>query len=205
MPIELSNGLWWPVGDRHCRSAALRQYHDVDLALTHVKDFNSCIQAGGNCGVWASYLAAHFAEVWTIEADFTNYRCLLRNTANIDCVHPIWAALSDKSGRSVALNRDIQNVGAHHINGSSSAEEVTTLAIDDLELEHCGLLQLDIEGHEPVALLGARKTIERCKPVIMVEDNGTCSRYGYKAGWEKEFFGYRVADTVNRDVILVPC
>lgn len=205
MPIARSNDLWWPTEDRHCRPAAMRQYKDALLAIEHVKARDVCVQAGGNCGVWPAFLSGYFNEVWTIEADFTNYRCLLKNTAGMRGVRPIWGALSCRPRIAVALSRDPTNVGAHHINGASSAQEVVTLTIDELELEACDLIQLDIEGHEPIALEGARKTIEQFKPVIMVEDNGTSVRYGVPKGWEQNFPGYRVANTVNRDVILVPC
>ena len=44
-----------------------------------------------------------------------------------------------------------------------------TVIIDELDLPSCGLIQLDVEGYEYFALLGARRTIEKYHPVIMVE------------------------------------
>lgn len=38
-----------------------------------------------------------------------------------------------------------------------------------MQLESCDLIQLDIEGHEPQALIGAMKTIKKHKPVICLE------------------------------------
>jgi hypothetical protein len=45
------------------------------------------------------------------------------------------------------------------------------LAIDDAvpRDRHVSLIQLDVEGFEDQALLGAMATIERCRPVIVVE------------------------------------
>lgn len=205
MPLYFSDGLWWPVGDKECRKPALADVGNLDRALKYVDRKDTCVQAGGNCGVWPAYLAGKFGEVWTIEADFTNYRCLVRNCAGLGSIRPVWAALSSVSGKGVALKRDVRNIGAHHIDSGNSKMEVATLAIDDLELDSCGFIQLDIEGMEPRALEGARQTVERFKPVIMVEDNGTSTRYGVPAGWEQTFPGYRVVDSVRRDVILVPC
>jgi FkbM family methyltransferase len=54
-------------------------------------------------------------------------------------------------------------------------QEVTTLAplqvipIDDLGLRRVDFIKLDIEGMEPDALAGARKTIETSKPFMLVE------------------------------------
>lgn len=204
MPIEFKDGLWWPAGDRHCRPV-IGNVSDLLVALKYVKKLGTCVQSGGNCGIWASFLAGHFNEVWTIEADFTNYRCLVKNTAGLPSVRPIWAALSHASGMGVDLARDPANVGAHYIDNNSSRVTVTTLAIDDLDLGACDFIQLDIEGHEPIALEGARKTIERFKPVLMVEDKGLSMQYGVPAKWSARFPGYRVQATIHRDVILLPC
>lgn len=202
MPIEVRDGLYWPAGDRECWRVNPGQVRDADHALKYVRNANACVQAGGNCGLWASYLAGKFREVWTIEADFTNYRCLVRNVKAAN-VRPIWAALSNKSGQSVDLCRFEANIGAHYVKG---AGHIATITIDELELEHCDLIQLDIEGMEAIALEGARATIERFKPVIMIENNGSCELYyGTPADWHMHFPGYRVAGEIRRDKILVPC
>ena len=61
-----------------------------------------------------------------------------------------------------------QNHGAHRINLNENGSEKTT-KIDSLNLQICDLIQLDIEGFEYQALVGAKETLERCKPVIIVE------------------------------------
>jgi FkbM family methyltransferase len=47
--------------------------------------------------------------------------------------------------------------------------EVRTLTIDSLGLARLDLIKIDVEGMEIEALEGARHTIERCLPIIMVE------------------------------------
>ena len=46
---------------------------------------------------------------------------------------------------------------------------VPTIVIDSLNLTGCDLIQLDIEGYEYKALLGAKNTIQKYKPVLCVE------------------------------------
>lgn len=56
--------------------------------------------------------------------------------------------------------------------------------IDDLDLESCDLIQLDVEGYEHEVLTGAIKTIEKFKPTISVERGGGLidflKPYGYQ-------------------------
>lgn len=56
--------------------------------------------------------------------------------------------------------------------------ETPAIAIDDLELEACSLIKLDLEGNELNALKGARKTIKKFKPFLLVEFNPTVGSYG---------------------------
>lgn len=50
-------------------------------------------------------------------------------------------------------------------------EKVECVTIDSLELEVCDFIKLDVEGAEPLALLGALETLQRCKPVVVFEYN----------------------------------
>jgi FkbM family methyltransferase len=50
---------------------------------------------------------------------------------------------------------------------STGSIEVETLKIDDLGLQNVGLIKLDIEGAEELALTGMRETIARNLPIIL--------------------------------------
>jgi FkbM family methyltransferase len=49
--------------------------------------------------------------------------------------------------------------------------KVRVRPLDSLDLPACGLLKVDVEGFEPQVLRGARRTIQRCRPVIYVEND----------------------------------
>ena len=57
------------------------------------------------------------------------------------------------------------------------------------------LLQLDVEGHERAALIGGRETIQRDKPIILIEDNSQDSApvlrdLGYRRAFQRDGLHY---------------
>lgn len=53
--------------------------------------------------------------------------------------------------------------------GEAATFEVVLRTLDSFMLENIGFMKIDVEGHELAVLRGAEKTIERCKPVLLVE------------------------------------
>lgn len=195
-------GFWIPKEDRHCHPAVLSTIRDIDHVLKYCENKRDCIQAGGNFGAWPAYLATEFKRVFTYEPDEVNFGALVRNTGHHRNLIPFQSGLGAESAM-VGIERDPKNVGAHQLTTTPGHIPVTTIdsgnPVGDIDL-----IMLDIEGMEPLALLGAKRTIKRCRPVIMVEDKGLSKRYGFEKGWAQEFEGYKVAEFVHRDVILIP-
>jgi len=77
--------------------------------------------------------------------------------------------------------------------------------IDELNLPSCGLIQLDIEGYEYFALLGAQNTIEKYHPVIIVEwYSPWAARYNVNQEQFDKFFidmGYRQVMASDTDQV----
>lgn len=204
-------GWIWPSEDRHARAAIIdrKSYVDIGRALPHVTGTRSVVQAGGNCGVWASKLSPLFGNVYTFEPDPVNFVALAVNTAPFHNVHRFQCALSDVR-EHLLMDRDrADNVGAYRIGGTTpTSDGIAAIRLDDLGLAELDLLLLDVEGYEVRALRGARNTIVQCLPVIMVEDKGLDAKHhGIERGAAVAFLeglGYEVKERVARDVILVP-
>jgi FkbM family methyltransferase len=204
--FRMERGLLWPAMDEHCASVIFRTQHDLDVALPHVRSFDACVQAGGNCGVWPRALATKFKRVYTAEPHPLNFTALAWNTAGLDNVIRLQCAFGSERGfvRLQLAEDESANCGAYFV---ADDGHIPTLLIDDLGLRSCGLICLDIEGYEMKALQGAQATIRACHPVIVIEDKGLSKKYGTRRGdcekWLESTFGYVVAERVRRDVVLV--
>lgn len=191
--------LWWPDHDVECHRA-IGFLDDLRRALEFVpvEKRSVCLQAGGNMGVWANYLAPLFGEVWTVEPRLENYLCLVRNIAHAN-IRPIWAALGEKPGTTGIWCNPV-NAGSPRVEGEG---RVPIITIDELQIAP-SFMTLDIEGYEPIAVQGAQETIARCKPVLLVEDRGHSKKYGFNVEWTADIPGYR-RKKLQRDTLLIPC
>ena len=191
-----------PEKDEHCIQAVLREVCDLGASLDLCKQFRTVIQAGGNVGVYPMALAQRFQRVYTVEPDAANYEALAINTASQPRVVIRRAAFGQDHGKAAIDQIYPDNIGAHQI---KDGNEFDVLPIDNLGVTDCDLLQLDVEGSEHQAILGAIATIEASWPVITLELKGHGERYGYTDDDTINLLadmGYKIADRVNRDVIF---
>lgn len=166
-------GFYWPddVGDKWHHS--LQHVTSLEWSLARVRRTRTAVQAGGNMGLWPRRMADVFDRVITFEPDATSCACLLLNTAD---------RASRIDVRCEALGRTAGRCGIHHRSLGShqviTGEAVAVTPIDALALADLDFLQLDIEGYEYEALLGARETIRRCRPLVHLELRGFTAKYG---------------------------
>lgn len=137
----------------------------------------TAVDAGANCG-WFTYLMSRrFARVEAFEPnpavikDLRDY-----GAAN---VHLNCTALSSKDSEAVL---QIPIVGGKeqspwasfdrdNLPGSSIFREINvrTITLDGLSLSDVSLIKIDVEGHEIELLAGAKETIRKYRPVIIIE------------------------------------
>ena len=200
--MKLVEGWQVPDIDECCINALLVELPDLNVSYTHMNQFRTVIQAGGNIGVYPATMAKQFERVITVEPDTVNYQALLLNVAGHDNIDHAQAAFGDKHGTASVDHVYPNNIGAHQLKAGT---DVKVIRIDSFGVNDCDFIQLDIEGYEHLALLGAEKTIKKTYPVITLELKGLGSRYGYTdedtIGLLQDW-GYEIVGRVNRDVIF---
>jgi FkbM family methyltransferase len=181
---ELKN-LWWPQYDQsmwtymHKHRIAPEFFDEL---MTQVTGNGVMVQAGGNCGQYVKQFSQRFETVYTFEPDPINFLCLTLNCNNN--VIKTQACVGNER-KFVNINRG-HDSGAIHVSGQGN---IPTVIIDDMNLPACDLIQLDIEGYEYFALLGAQRTIEQYHPLIMVEwYEPWARRYGTNETMRDKFF-----------------
>lgn len=157
------------------------------------------IQAGGHIGVYPLILSEFFRHVYTFEPDFDNHQCLVRNCSRPN-IYVARGALGFVRG-TVGVNKH-KNSGGHMIDGEGYCP---IYRIDDMALDSCDLIYLDVEGYEVHALRGALKTISAYKPIIVAEENKKLKCHGFNPGDIEKLlspFGYKTVNKLGEDLIL---
>lgn len=144
-----------------------------------VTNYSMAIDGGSHAGAWTVIMSERFNSVHAFEPHPRTFEYLAENCAGLDNVTLHNNAIMDKPcnvdvyapGRTTLTATQVR----YAANGGTQA-----VAIDSFNFQECGLLKLDIEGAEFMAIQGAMETIKRCRPFIIVEANNLGRRFGYE-------------------------
>jgi FkbM family methyltransferase len=136
-------------------------------SLAHVKNRRTALDIGANVGLWSRDLVKHFDQVIAFEPVEMFRECLQRNvTASNLAVQSV--ALGDSDGQ-VSMIITEGNTGHTHVDPTSRGGDTTIIRLDSLELDNVDYIKIDCEGFEYRVLQGAKQTIQRCRPVVVIE------------------------------------
>ncbi len=143
------------------------------------------VEAGANLGTHTVALARKIGPSGALiafEPQRVVFQILCANIAlnELTNVHAQNAAVGEAPGVLEVPATDYaapNNFGGVSLDGVSSAavkagvsgEKVPVVTIDSLGLPRLRLIKIDVEGMERAVLVGAKETIERCRPVLYFE------------------------------------
>lgn len=169
--------LWWAYG-RELR--LMKWAHETAGRGTFI-DVGACL------GEWSYYMARRFRRVVAFEPN-PDYGTRLRVPT-----HPY--ALGQRFGRIGFTTDDPDNEG--RLIPQEGIGTVPMAPLDEFELEPA-LIKIDTEGMEREVLEGARQTIIRSRPIVVLEDNKD-GAVGFLQG-----LGYKVSVRMGENVGMVP-
>ena len=135
----------------------------------------TALDVGAHVGFWSYYLALAFEQVHAFEPNELFAQCFERNVrAKTAKLHRV--ALGEAE-RRIALQVDPENTGATHVR-PAAVGEIPMRRLDDFAFDTVDFVKIDVEGFERQVLEGARETLRRCRPVVIVEQKEFAERYG---------------------------
>ena len=145
------------------------QRDNLDKALSLVKSRRRALDGGANFGIMSWHLSQCFNHVvaWEIDPDIRD--CLTLNMKNFGC-HNVTiesCGLGQKEAQ-VGLVRHAKTF-ANYVNPDQIKGNLPIRAIDSYGFDDVDFIKLDCEGYEALILEGGKKTISRCRPVILME------------------------------------
>lgn len=149
--------------------------HLVELFPRYVKPGSTVIDAGAHIGTHTlalAQLAGPEGRVYAFEPQRKLYRELvynmrLNNAAN---VVPLRFALGERAGVIEMAPATAGNEGGTQVGVGGDRVELRSL--DSFNFRNVSFVKIDVEGFEDQVLDGARQTIQRNRPAILIEIQG---------------------------------
>lgn len=209
-------GVYLPSGEKHMVEWMTKSGEIVDgrgtyqikklrAAVALCRDYRTAVDVGAHVGLWSMQLQKQFGAVEAFEPVAAHRECFLQNLYAKENVRLHDCALGEEEGK-VSMTLDVASTGSTRIAGDG---DIPLRRLDDFKLVDVDFIKLDCEGYELHSLKGGAETIERCLPVIIVEQKpGRAQRFGLPptgaVQWLESTFGYRCAKEMSGDFIMVP-
>lgn len=194
---------FWIKGDTGAFEGPKRDWieHHRKKYFEHIQNYNTIVTAGTNCGMYARFYSRMFKHVYAFEPDPLAFHCMVNN-CQVDNVIKLNAALGHQHGlvgiRRASPGGDDMNVGMNQVCNPTEEFKIPMLTIDSLGLHSCDIIQLDVEGFEQYAIMGAKATIERFSPVVVAERFSAPENQRFMKG-----MGYTLFDISSMDAVYI--
>lgn len=144
--------------------------------------FGTALDVGAYIGIVSTYLARKFERVISFEAIPATFELLQQNMSELTNVKPLNVAIGDREGE-VFFTHYPKHGQLSHVAGPNDEAKTVNVGpiavqtIDSLALPEVSFVKIDVEGQELPVVEGARETILRCRPLIMIEQGGNDEKH----------------------------
>jgi FkbM family methyltransferase len=192
-------GIWLPDGEAHFPEWMTKNGEIVDgkgtyqikklrKALEHCKQFRVAVDVGAHVGFWTMQMLKRFQLVHSFEPVVEFVQCWTRNVdigkqvmCDVDAGEVSEVRIHDRGAilYGVALGAERGKVamktpgldggvdtGGTHVSGVG---DISMYPLDEFDFHDVDFIKIDCEGYEHRVIEGARETIARWRPTIIVE------------------------------------
>jgi FkbM family methyltransferase len=134
------------------------------------------LDVGANVGVYALYASRFFGKIIALEPHPEAAQMLkLGLRGNVEILQLAASDVDGKAALSIPYRDGHDVVTRSSLQLDANPEfitrevEVDLRPVDSLHFEHLCCIKIDVEGHELSVLNGARKTLEKFRPTVIIE------------------------------------
>lgn len=216
--------VWDMVVSNRVRLSGLYDPQEIDVLLRLTMPGDALVDIGANVGAVTVPMASHVGRaglVYSFEPFRQIFQYLNANVAanGFENVHTFHTALSDEEAAPLVTVPAPslvagQNAGMYGVfkqntlepNAPTSRdkmEDVTVRTLDSFELPRANVIKIDVEGHAPRVLAGARKTLERHRPILWFEHGGTAAPEAILRP-ELQYWCHKLQETTEDTYLCAP-
>jgi FkbM family methyltransferase len=157
----------------------------IDWAKQFVTPDSTFVDVGAHIGSWTLLMSKLANQVVAFEPQRMRYYQLCGNISvnDLSNVRALNYALANPEKRNSTmvihkfgvdtgcstLREDVKNRSVLEGTPVSGTETIDIKCLDDFEIDKISLMKIDVEGFELEVLQGALRTLQRCKPFIIIE------------------------------------
>ncbi len=171
---------------------------------------NRAIDIGANVGVWSYWLSKNAKKVESFEPNPKIFNVL--KNIKIKNVNTYNIALSNKSGSVDLLipkgSKGFSNQGASlssiKVQGEHKSLSIQAKCLDEYNFLDVNFIKIDVEGHEHEVIEGAKETIKKCKPTMVIEMEEKHNKIPIEDQISSvEKLGYRCCVLINKKIVKI--
>lgn len=213
-------GIWLPDGESHFPAWMTQNGEIVDgrgtyqirklrEAMGWVTHWRTSVDVGAHVGLWATHLAKRFQHLHAFEPVQMYRQCFSKNVSarNVTLYSCALGSAAGKVRMKIPELAGGLDTGGTHVDMTAESGDVLMRRLDEFELTDVDFVKIDCEGFEHHVIDGAKDTIRRCKPCVIVEqkEHKLGQNFGIKgtpAVAMLEAMGAKVRKVMSGDYIL---